>query len=682
MAAAVPTSSRGYVSNAVYGEILDELTADLPADLIWPNSVRTYASMRREAHISAALNGYTLQLRRAQWQLDGRGCRPDVVRLVADDMGLLVTGQESSGAARLRGVSWNEHLRSALLSLSFGHQGFELGADVSSGQARLTNLSERPPHTLSQIHADPKTGDFLGVTQSMGRHVNAPQIQAERMAWYCHERENASWSGVSILRSSWPSYIVKREMLRVHAQANRRWSMGVPVMEALPGTNPSPGQMSEAMQLAAAARAGDQAGAAVPPNFTMKILGMSGSVPDTVEFLRFLNQEMSRALVMPFMDLGTTATGSRALGDTFTETWLLALGALAEEICDVATRQIAARIVEWNYGPDEPVPSVVASGIGARRDVTAESLDLLMRSGALSADPGLEAWVRREYRLPEREQTPLPASVTAPPATVAAARPRSRRMQQSGQMALFAAAEDPEPDYAAIQQQWELAKAALLEQWPTAAAPMVDELVEQAEAAVEADDLGLLGTLAVSAAVIAAVSLLIGDAGVGLAVEAAASVVAEAAAQAVTVAVPDAPGADRVRQTADAVAHVIAAGYASGATRAALQVAGADRATLSAAVRAHIDELGTSVNGLVGDNVGALLSAAQNAGRLAVLETAPAAKYRAVEVNDTNRCDACTGVDDTVFDTLADAVAAYPAAGFKDCAGGLRCRGFITPTWN
>lgn len=413
MATSVPTSLRGYVSEYSYHDILDELVADLPPDLVWPLSVGTYSAMRRESHINAALNGYTLQLRRAQWQLDGRACRPEVTKLVAEDLGLLIAGSEETGAARIRGVSWNDHLRAALLYLTFGHAGFELAAELKGGQARLVGLAERLPHTISQIFADPRSGEFQGITQSMSAAASSekPQISADRMAWYCHEREGASWAGVSILRSIFPAFVVKREMLKVHALANRRWGMGVPVMEALPGTTPSPEQMNQAMQLASAARAGEQAGAATPPGFTMKIMGISGAVPSTLDFLRFLNQEISSGLLMPHMDLGSSANGSRALGESFTDSWLLSLGALGAEICDVATRQIAARIVEWNYGPDEPVPAVVVSGIGAKRDVTAESLQLLLQSGALAADPGLEAWVRREYRLPERdESTPVVVS--------------------------------------------------------------------------------------------------------------------------------------------------------------------------------------------------------------------------------------------------------------------------------
>lgn len=243
-----------------------------------------------------------------------------------------------------------------------------------------------------------------------------------------------------------------------------------------------------------------------------------------------------------------------------------------------------------------------------------------------------------------------------------------------------AAAADPEA--ARIQAQWEQAKANLLAQWPATARPMVDELATQAEAAVEADDLGALGTLAVSAGVIAAVSLLLTGVGTALAVEAAAGVVAEAAAQSVDIAAPGGPGAVRVRQTADAVAQIIASGYASGAARAALQLAGANPADVRVAVEKHLTDLGLSQNGLVGENIGMLLSAAQNAGRLAVLEKLPATGWQSVEVNDKARCRACSDISGTIFGTLNEAVTAYPLAGYSRCAGMTRCRGFVRPIFH
>jgi hypothetical protein len=173
--------------------------------------------------------------------------------------------------------------------------------------------------------------------------------------------------------------------------------------------------------------------------------------------------------------------------------------------------------------------------------------------------------------------------------------------------------------------------------------------------------------------------LLIGNGGTDLAKQAAANVVAEASQQGVDIDVPAKPGEDRLRQTADAVASVIASGYASGAARSALQLAGASPQDVRDAVEAHLTELGTSTNGLVGDNIGALLSAAQHAGRLAVLEEHPASSYRAVETLDSGTCQACKDADGTRFPTLAAALTVYPAAGNAACAGGLKCRGYIHP---
>lgn len=401
-----PTSLRGHVSDWVSTDAIYDALEHVPA-LIFPQSIAVYGEMRRDARLAAVVQGYTLQLRRAQWQLDGTGCQPEVVQHVADDMGLAIKGNDSPGAARLRDVSWNEHLRAALLHLPFGFMAFELGAEIVDGRAHLTSLAERLPVTIDNIHVDPKTGALIGADQVALARTSKPQIPADRLAWYCHEREGASWQGTSLLRPAYAPWLLKRELMRVHAQANRRWGMGVPIAQALPGTNPTPGQMAEAQKMASAARAGDQAGAAMPPGFELKITGMSGSVPDTLSYIKWLDQQMSQMALMNHLELGTSESGSRSLGQSFLDTFMMALGSIAEHVADVATRQIAARIVDWNWN-DEQVPRVVVSGIGSQREVTAESLQMLLASGALSSDPALEAWVRREYRLPEREEPTAP----------------------------------------------------------------------------------------------------------------------------------------------------------------------------------------------------------------------------------------------------------------------------------
>jgi hypothetical protein len=703
-----PTSVKGYVDPYAlgsndYASIYLDLLEHVP-DLIWPNSIPVYAKMRRDPKLAAILQGWTLNLRRAQWQLDPAGCRPEVVQQVADGMGLAIQGKDEPGPARLRGVSWGDHLAAVLRMIPFGFSAFELEADTSDKKtAKLSGLWERPQWTISHLHVDGKSGLLTGVTQDGAFNDASPQIPARNMAFYVREREGANWAGQSLLRPSYASWLIKEEVRRAFAIANVRWSAGVPVNEALPGTNPTPAQMAEAAQMAQQARAGISAGGSTPPGFTLKILGITGSLPPTQEFLRWLDQQMSASALLGVLELGETPNGSRALGEAFLDSFHLALESEGELVADVATRQIAARIVNWNFGEDEPVPRVVVSGIGSRREVTAESLQMLLSSGALAADPALEEWVRREYRLPERDpDAPVPPVTKAAPvppgpdgnaggqpaepvAVQAAAkpRPRSPRRKTAGQPALFGD-DDPAAAAARIQQQWEQAKAALLKKWPKTAQPMVDELADQAEAAVAEQDLEALGSLAVSAGVIAAVALMLNGSGDSLAADAAAGVVTEAANQGVSIDTPDQPGAERVRQVAAAVAGIIAAGYASGAAKAALQLAGAAPSALRAAVADQLADLGAAANGLVGDNVGALLASAQYAGRLAVLEQHPADSYVAVEANDgPSRCEPCKKIDKTVYGTLAEALADYPNAGgtYIRCEGRARCHGHIAPRW-
>ncbi|MET0416046.1 MAG: DUF935 family protein [Actinoplanes sp.] len=571
----------------------------------------------------------------------------------------------------------------------FGFSAFELEAAVSDGKAQLAGLWERPQWTISHIHVDGKTGLLDGATQDQTGKLDSPQLPAKNLAWYAREREGSNWAGCSLLRPSYASWLIKEEVRRHYGAANVRWATGVPVMEALPGTNPTPAAMTEAMQMAAASRGGNLAGAATPPGFIYKIVGLTGSLPDSQEFLRWLDQQCAASALMNAFDLGETPNGSRALGTVFMDALLLALESEAEFVADVATRQIAARIVDWNYGEDEPVPRVVVSGVGSRREVTAESLNLLLGSGGLAADPALEAWIRREYRLPERDGMAKPKATAPgvdlpdpdeqPTEVAAAARPRSRRKRTASQPALFG---DDEADAARIQQQWDAAKARLLKRWPKLAKPMVDELAGQAESLVEAGDVARLGELQSSAGVVAALAVPLRKSGTDLAVEAAAGVVAEAAAQDVDITAPDQPGAERVRQHADVVARIIANGYASGAARMALQLSGAGPQEVRDEVERHLTELGQSTNGLVGTEIGGLLSAAQHAGRLTVMEEHPARGYVANESNDDrNRCDNCRAAHLRRYPDLRAALRDYPVNGLKSCEGRSRCRGHISPRW-
>lgn len=713
MATSPPTSMRGYVDDAVaYGGLLADF-ADTVPECSWPLSTETFRQMRRHPQLAAIEKAWTLPIRRATWSVNAEGCRPEVAQLVAADLGLPVAGKDEPSAARTRGVSWPDHLRLALLALPFGFSAFEMLAEMRDGKARLVELSERLPSTVSEFHVD-KVGRLTGISQLVLPGSKAPQIRTDRLVLYSREREGAAYWGNSILRPAYSGFLLSREMLRVLAISNRRFGMGVPVIRPLAGTTETPEQASAAARLAQDVRVGEAGGAALPPGYIMELIGQSGGSPDTLGFLRYLDHAMASSCLAGFIDLGTTASGSRALAGEFIDLFLLAIQSEALSIADTITRQAAARIVEWNWGGSEPVPSVQVSDVGTKHDITAEALNLLLNSGALSSDPALEAHVRRMFKLPEREEqdgrpTPSgrifehdvtsgvitrnerraqiglppveggdiladPAKPTAPvvPEPKVTAK---RRRQADGQLALPIAAAADDDEAAGVQRDYEAALAALLAAWPALAAPLVADLVVQA---VTAGTVGL-ASLAASSGTVDALTVAITDAMTSLAQHSANQVAASAQAQGVDVP-PTGPDEGRLAEVASVTAALIASAYASAAARRALQAPADAVATV---VGQALTDMSQAARGMVADHLGAALSTAQGQGRLAVLASAPAVSYRADESQDQAACDECRAVAGTRYPTLDDALRDYPnGLTMARCAGGARCRGHLVPVWS
>lgn len=692
VAVTAPTTARGYIDDgAFWAQILTDFAESVP-DLMWPNSVWTYGQMRRDPQLAAMLKGYTLPIRRTPYVVDPAGCRAEVVQLVADDLGLNVAGRDKRGAARTRGVSWTRHLQAALAYLVYGHMGFALHAGIDTeGRARLIGLYERMPQSISNIRVDQTSGLLEGVDQrAQPGTTKLPEIPAQDLLWYCNDREGSNWAGTSLLRPAYAPWLLKREMQRVLATSSRRFGMGVPTIEWAAGSTPTDGQHREAAQVAQQARVGDTAGAALPPGARLVLAGLSGTAPDTLAFIGWLDQQMSRVGLAGWLDLGETSNGSRALGESFVEFFLLSLQAIADDVADTVTTQAVARIVEWNWGPDEPVPAIMAADVGSRREVTAEALKALLDSGALAADPALEEYVRREWRLPAREEPkePPPAppvppqpdpdeeQATDPDAEPAAASQRPRRV---------AAADSRQPtdvevasgaDFDGIQAEWETARDKLLTGWTKAEKSLRADVLDQIEQAVNAGDLAALGAITVDSADLAE---LLTAAMLAVAVDAAEGAAREASAQGVDVDVPADLGDAVLAGTAAAVAGVLVGGYVNAAARKALTVTGTGStpASVRKAVAAHLADMAGSPDGWIADNLGQALTVGQNRGRAALFGAAPPANYYASEINDKARCGPCAKVDGTQFETLAEAEEAYAAGGFRDCEGGLRCRGII-----
>jgi phage gp29-like protein len=414
---------RGYQSGLPsWAGMVDESHETNP-DLEWPKSIEVFDKMRREdAQIGSVLRAVTLPIRGAVWMIDPAGARDEVVDLIATDLGLPVKGRPPLAPLRTRGrFSWGEHLRMALLELVYGHSFFEQVYKPEGGQLHLSKLAWRPPRTISKVDVA-RDGGLIAVEQNslIGGDVRIP---VDRLVAYVNDREGGNWLGQSLLRTAYKNWLLKDRELRAQALTIERNGLGVPVYtgadvpEKASSTERDAWQKSEkeaGLALAKGFRAGESAGASIPHGATLSLKGVDGKLPDTSAPIRYHDEQIARAVLAHFLNLGTE-TGSWALGSTFANFFTDSLNAVAAHIADVTQQHVVEDLVDLNWGETERAPRLVFEPIGSQHPLTAESIKVLIDSGVVTKDPELEAFTRAAFGLPVKDTDAAPVHVEQKP---------------------------------------------------------------------------------------------------------------------------------------------------------------------------------------------------------------------------------------------------------------------------
>lgn len=441
-------------------------------DVRWPQSVSTYRRMQTDAQLKGLLLATTLPIQRMRWEIDPNGAKPEVVAHTCASLNLPQVGADTPRPRRRRKrFDFGRHLRHSLQALSYGHYYFEeeydygdprLGGD---GLYHLAKLGTRPPRTIMNI-ATEDDGSLKGIQQNIwvsggpihaGGAMFGPIIESNRLLPYLWDTEDdADWVGRSMLRPCLRDWLVKDALIRVDAAKHQRNGMGVPWFEVDP--NASDKQVKELAEIAERWRAGEASGGAGPGKLHLK--GVEGDLPDTIRSIRYHDEQMSKAFLLLFFNLGGDATsGSKALGGEFIEWSIEGQDAVAEWLRDNTQEQIE-REVAWNWGDDEQPPALVCQRTESEELAFADLVKGyetgLIAIGASEGeeDQGdeqmseLGAYITQRFHLPRGAgriavpATPSPASTAPEPAAAPAARQPARSAAAS---ALETAIDRPMP---------------------------------------------------------------------------------------------------------------------------------------------------------------------------------------------------------------------------------------------
>ena len=716
------SSLHDFVGMMPWGQWIDDV--ERAPDLKWPVSVQVYDQMRNDSQCQGLYLGATAAIMRYLWYIEPNGCDPAWVDLLAADLNLPVGLDSAMDAAELgtkRGrlrldqrASWYDHLAMALEGLKYGHYYFEQVGEVTDDRPgggevwRLRKLSPRHPRTITEFIVN-QDGELLAVCQGYAtfdpRRPKVPKqfapydpISADRLVWYLWDPDPGDWVGRSIFRSMYRNWLIKDRLLRVDAIKHERNGVGMPIITGPEGATDN--QLRDLDRMAQEYKVGERGGGAIPWGSKLNLVGTSGSLPDTIASMRFQNEEMAKSLLMMFMQLGQTETGSRALGRSFIDWFSLQQEVIANWVLSVANDQIIGDWWGWNVSPDEEQIPMIAwfkppEGEPTPGDFSGSELpqDYLEREGERQNDAPPPTQARRARRGPvsaARPGDPSSPGGTAPseqnghvlgqaPATSVAGAVTSAAgvVPQNFRRQPYANEVQAAADFAGLDSLWSIYADNLLHLWTTKVKPAQLAEINSSLAAMGSNDVEAMSNLSLT---------VMGDEDMyrilrQAADEASAAAVSEVVAQGEA---PPTVSWDKIdadlKSRSRAMASLLAQSFSDAASRYAIRRANAS-VTSQELADDVIGDLSSLTDAWLKDQLGGVVQAAVNQSRLEVYNsTDDDPTLWASEILDTNTCRNCAAIDGQQLDQI-NAAKLYASGGYVNCLGRERCRGTVVATY-
>lgn len=313
-------------------------------------------------------------------------------------------------------VSWRRALRQTLMAVAYGSMTQEIvWADPIEwrdldGDAHLVRplarLAPRWPHVLDRYSPAPLgSGLALGSVYQDG--IPRP-LPGPKLIHLVHRPGVSRYTGSSVLRPAYTIWKLKKQLLVSSAIGYDRHASGTPVIRY-----PRNGDAKDARRAAEMGRThrtherafyrfpGPKPTDANPDGWDVEILNGAASLADPIPLLRHYDQQIVGAGLANFLQLGTTETGSRAVGQDLSEPYYNALNGLALDVAEDLTRQLVRRWVEANFGVGVEPPRLVPAKIRSR------NLESLGRYVSETGDAGVR-YDDREAQNALRERADLP----------------------------------------------------------------------------------------------------------------------------------------------------------------------------------------------------------------------------------------------------------------------------------
>jgi len=164
-----------------------------------------------------------------------------------------------------------------------------------------------------------------------------------------------------MLRNSYGNWRVKDILVKIDAIKQDRFGVGMPVGWLSAGYNEDDVKLLETSLKNM--RSHENAYAIMPPNVDKMEIMSVGKETDVIKSIHYHDEAMSKSILGQFIDLGTSQSGNRALGETFLKMFLMSLNALLISIQETFNKYAVKKLVDLNWGEQEEYPELIGAEI-------------------------------------------------------------------------------------------------------------------------------------------------------------------------------------------------------------------------------------------------------------------------------------------------------------------------------
>jgi len=310
----------------------------------------------------------------------------------------------------------DDHIAEALSFLSYGFGWFEViykrrvgptersgkkNSKSTDGRLGVRKIAARAPWTINKFDVDQKTGDVLGIEQSVGLMNSKNYIPVNKSLYYRTTSINGDPSGRSILRNAYTSYEYLNNLQAIEAIAVERELAGIPVARipaeylSSDSSAEQTGFVSNLQQILRDVKFNEQGYIILPsdtypdkeggPSSTrlvdIELMASNGKRNiDINPIVSRYQHDIARSVLSEFLLLGSSG-GSYALSKSKTDLFLRALESYIQAIVDVLNKQLVERLWQLN-GLDYNLMPTIVSGDVAPHDLREVAAFLRNLNGA------------------------------------------------------------------------------------------------------------------------------------------------------------------------------------------------------------------------------------------------------------------------------------------------------------